>query len=74
MAGVAMAIVALKERKHLTAEALFAQVRSGFANIPDDRRSDTEIALADALMSAFTLFSLTSPSLLAFDKQRIDGN
>jgi hypothetical protein len=25
-------------------------------------------------MSAFAMFSLTSPSLLAFDKQRVEGN
>ena len=28
----------------------------------------------DALMSAFAMFSLKSPSLLAFDKHRADGN
>ena len=29
---------------------------------------------ADALMSAFAMFSLKSPSLLAFDKARTEGN
>ncbi len=67
-------MVALKGRKHLSADALFDFVRSGFANIPDDRRSDTDIALTDALMAAFAMFSLTSPSLLAFDKERVEGN
>jgi hypothetical protein len=72
--GVTMALVAPRERKHLSADALFSVVRSGFAAIPDDRLSDTEISLTNALMSAFALFSLKSPSLLAFDKHRIEGN
>ena len=69
-----MSMVAPKGRKHLSADALFALVRSGFANIPDYRLSDTDIALVDALMSAFAMFSLKSPSLLAFDKERAEGN
>ena len=67
-------IVAPKGRKHLSADALLAQVRSGFANIPEYRAGDTDIALADALMSAFAMFSLKLPSLLAYDKQRAEGN
>src|SRR5437773_4420206 len=74
MSGVAMSIVAPKERKHLSADALFRLVRSGFAKIPDYRPDDVDISLADALMSAFAMFSLKSPSLLAFDKQRAEGN
>ena len=69
-----MAIVAPKERKHLSADALFRLVRSGLARLPDYRPGDTEISLTEALMSAFAMFSLTSPSLLAFDKQRAEGN
>src|SRR3989454_7188280 len=69
-----MAIVAPKGRKHLSADALFRLVRSGFATIPDARLSDTEISVTDALMSAFAMFSLKSPSLLAFDKERAEGN
>jgi hypothetical protein len=69
-----MTIVAPKGRKHLSADALFRLVRSGFATLPDYRRSDTDIALPDALMSAFAMFSLKSPSLLAFDKERAEGN
>jgi hypothetical protein len=69
-----MALVAPRERKHLSADALFSLVRSGFAAIPDYRLSETEISLTNALMSAFALFSLKSPSLLAFDKHRIEGN
>jgi len=74
MMGFAMVIVALKERKHLSADALFRLVRSGFDTLPDHRSTDTEISLTDALMSAFAMFSLKSPSLLAFDKQRAEGN
>ena len=69
-----MALVAPRGRKHLSADALFRTVRSGFAAIPDYRLSDTEISLTDTLMSAFALFSLKSPSLLAFDKHRVEGN
>ena len=69
-----MAIIAPKGRQHLSADALFRLVRSGFATIRDDRLSDTDIAFTDALMSAFAMFSLTSPSLLAFDKERAEGN
>src|SRR5207344_3202565 len=69
-----MSIVAPKGRKHLSADALFRLVQNGFDNIPDHRLADTEIALTDALMSAFAMFSLKSPSLLAFDKERAEGN
>ena len=34
----------------------------------------TGMSLPDVLMSAFAMFSLKSPSLLAFDKQRAEGN
>jgi hypothetical protein len=69
-----MALVAPRERKHLSADALFSVVRRGFAALPDYRRSDTDMALTDALMAAFALFSLKSPSLLAFGKHRVEGN
>jgi hypothetical protein len=69
-----MSIVAPQGRKYLSADALFRLVQSGFASLPDYRVGDTEIALADALMSAFAMFSLKAPSLLAFDKERAEGN
>ena len=72
--GCPMSIVAPKERKHLSADALFGLVRNGFSHIPDYRLSETDISLADALMSAFAMFSLKAPSLLAFDKERAEGN
>jgi hypothetical protein len=69
-----MTIVAPPVRKHLSADALFRLVHSGFASLPDHRLDDAEISLTDALMSAFALFSLKAPSLLAFDKERTEGN
>ena len=69
-----MSIVAPKGRKHLSADALFRLIQSGFDNIPDHRLTDAEISLTDALMSAFAMFSLKSPSLLAFDKERTESN
>ena len=69
-----MSIMAPKARKHLSADALFHLVRSGFATIPDPRGEDVDIPLTDALMSAFAMFSLKAPSLLAFDKERAEGN
>ena len=74
MSGGLMSIVAPQGRKYLSADALFRLVQSGFASLPDYRCGDTEIALSDALMSAFAMFSLKSPSLLAFDKERAEGN
>jgi hypothetical protein len=69
-----MAMVAPKARKHLAADALFGLVRNGFAHIPDYRLSEPDISLVDALMAAFAMFSLKAPSLLAFDKERAEGN
>jgi hypothetical protein len=64
-----MSIVTPQVRKHLSADALFHIVRSGFANIPDPRCADVDISLTETLMSAFAMFSLKAPSLLAFDKE-----
>jgi len=69
-----MAIVAPHVRKHLSADALFRLVHSGFARLPEHRLDDTEISLTDALMAAFAMFSLKAPSLLAFAKERAAGN
>ena len=69
-----MSIVAPHVRKYLSADALLRLVPSGFARLPDHRLDDTEISFTDARMSAFAMFALTSPSLLAFDKERAEGN
>ena len=59
-----------KLRKHLNADALFKQVHVDFQKIPEDRHGDVAISMDDALMSAFAMFSLKDPSLLAFDERR----
>jgi hypothetical protein len=69
-----MALRAPTVRKHLSADALFGLLRTGFAAIADHRPGKPDIALTDALMSAFAMFSLKSPSLLAFDQERTEGN
>ena len=69
-----MSMIAPKGRKQLSADALFRLVRHGFARILDDCAEEPGISLTDALMSAFAMFSLKSPSLLAFDKERVEGN
>ena len=53
---------------------LLGLLQTGFADMTDHRSSKPDISLTDALMSAFALFSLKSPSLLAFDKERTEGN
>jgi Transposase DDE domain len=68
------AIHAPKVRKHLSADALLGLLRTGFADISDHRSGKPDISLMDALMSAFAMFSLKSPSLLAFDQERTEGN
>jgi hypothetical protein len=69
-----MANVAPKGRRQLSADALFRLVYTGFEHISDHRPATAEIALTDALMSAFAMFSLKAPSLLAFDRERTEGN
>ncbi len=69
-----MAMRAPKVRKHLSADALFSLLRTGCAAIADRRPGKPDITLTDALMSAFAMFSLKSPSLLAFDKERAESN
>ena len=64
-----MAMRAPNLRKHLSADALLSKLRSGFAEIADHRSGEVDISLSDALMSAFAMFSLKAPSLLAFDKE-----
>jgi N-dimethylarginine dimethylaminohydrolase len=65
---------ARKGRKHLCADALFRLLRENFATIAAERLDEVEIPLSDALMAACAMVSLKAPSLLAFDKQRAEGN
>jgi len=60
----------MKIRKYLSASGLFRLVRSRFEKVTDHRIGDIKIDLADALSSAFAMFSLKDPSLLAFDGRR----
>lgn len=69
-----MAIQAPAVRKYLSADALFGGLRTGFADIAAHRLGKPDMTLTDALMSAFAMVSLTSPSLLAFDQERTTGN
>ena len=61
-------------RRHLSADALYALLRSAFRGIPDHRARGSPISMVDALMSAFAMFALKDPSLLAFDERRHDQN
>ncbi len=60
-----------KAHKDLSADSLFSLLRSGFDSLldPRPRTSEVQISLSDALMSAFAMFSLKDPSLLAFDQR-----
>ena len=69
-----MGLVVPKVRTHLCADALLRSVLDVFCQLPEHRKGDPEITLGDALMSAFAMFSLKSPSLLAFDKVRAEDN
>jgi len=69
-----MALVAPRQRQPLSADALWSVLRRGVAAIPEYRLSDPDRSLPDALMAAWALFSLPSPSLLAFDTHRGAGN
>ena len=59
-----------KQRKYLSADALFKGVHRSFSRIEDHREGEVDITLPDALMSGFAMFSLKDPSLLAFDERR----
>ena len=69
-----MAPALAKAHKDLSADSLFSRLRSGFDSLPDPRPrcDEIRISLGDALMSAFAMFSLKDPSLLAFDHRRRD--
>jgi hypothetical protein len=61
-------------RKHLSADGLHGLIRGGFERFADGRQPGALISLPDALLSAFAMFSLKDPSLLAFDARRNDEN
>jgi len=61
-------------RRHLSFDPLVKRIRQRAEAIPDTRARRCEFSLPDAIMSAFAMFSLKDPSLLAFDKRRNDAN
>jgi len=63
---------ARKVRQELCADALFKLIRKRCERLPDARAVPVDISLTDALLSAFAMFSLKDPSLLAFDQRRQD--
>ena len=65
-----MALATGEVRKDLSADALFRALRTHFGSLAEQRSGEIEIPLGDALMSAFAMFSLKDPSLLAFDHRR----
>jgi hypothetical protein len=64
----------MKPHKYLSADGLFRLVRQKFGEIDEHRPKNVVIPLGDALMSAFAMFSLKSPSLLAFDERRLKAD
>ena len=56
--------------RRLSADGLIKAVRMSFEGIDDPFQGVPLIALADALMSAYAMFSLTAPSLLDFERTR----
>ena len=60
-----------KEKKTLSAAGLLGIARENFSKIPRAAKRQT-ISLADCLMSALAMFSMKSPSLLAFDGPKLE--
>ena len=48
----------MKNRKHLSADGLFAHIRRDMAKIKDPRRHNSTIPLVDAMMSGLAMFAL----------------
>lgn len=60
-------------RKHCNADNFIRVLRKCFQSVPDYRQAGkVTVSLDDALMSAFAMFSLKDPSLLAFEERRIN--
>jgi hypothetical protein len=62
-----------RQRRHLHFDALVRLARQRFGKLPDARHCP-EFALTDTLMAGLALFSLKDPSLLAFQRRRLDHN
>jgi hypothetical protein len=61
-------------KKHLNADSLIDLVRKAFSTIEDNRDENKSHKLDDMLMSAFAMFSLKCPSLLAFKNKYSTGH
>ena len=60
-------------RKHLSSEGLSQKLKNRFKTIDDSRYlPKVKIALHDALMAGFAMFSLKIPSLLNLDESRLN--
>lgn len=64
----------MKNRKYLSSDGLRKMIMNGFVKISTECAKKTKDSLTDALMSAYAMFSLKYPSLLAFDRDRSDDN
>ena len=62
----------IKLRKHLNADSLILMTWNHFQTVKDPRSRSNGVTVADALQSAFAMFSLKDPSLLKFDERRRD--
>jgi len=67
---------AIKVRKKLCADGLIQIVKSSFEKIKDHRENENKIkiSLSDALLSAYAMFLIKSPSLLNFEQKVKDQN
>ncbi len=59
----------IRLRKHLSGDALIGALRRAFEKVPDHRKGTVKFSLADVAMSAFAMFSVKDPSLLAFERR-----
>jgi hypothetical protein len=65
----------MKLKDLLSADKLIERIRAGFEQVEEHRAGNIVITMADALMSAYAMFSLKDSSLLEFDERREkDGN
>src|SRR5262245_60234544 len=56
-------------QEKITFDAMMEMLSEKFEQLPDLRRANRSYQLPDILRSAFAMFSLKSPSLLAFEEQ-----
>lgn len=63
------------ERKVLSAAGMFSKLHEDFTTIPDHRTNtkNIKISMADASTSILAMFSLKTPSLLAFERKSLEA-